>query len=183
MSALLTQALQLIYYFIPAYLANGSPPILAKLPFLRKWNAPVDYGRTWRGRRILGSHKTWRGVLGGVLLGGLTFLFQKYALPGIVVPFVPYAALPWWTGFLLAFGAIVLGDMGESFLKRRVGHAPGKRWIPWDQIDFTLGALLGTCWLFWPGWVSALFLLVFNGLLSAASNFIGGYLRVTDGKL
>jgi CDP-2,3-bis-(O-geranylgeranyl)-sn-glycerol synthase len=26
-------------------------------------------------------------------------------------------------------------------VKRRVGIAPGKPWIPWDQLDFVLGAL------------------------------------------
>jgi CDP-2,3-bis-(O-geranylgeranyl)-sn-glycerol synthase len=33
------------------------------------------------------------------------------------------------------------GDSVKSFVKRRIGIAPGKPWIPWDQLDFVLGAL------------------------------------------
>ncbi len=34
------------------------------------------------------------------------------------------------------------GDAAKSFVKRRLGIAPGKPWIPWDQVDFVLGALI-----------------------------------------
>jgi CDP-2,3-bis-(O-geranylgeranyl)-sn-glycerol synthase len=34
------------------------------------------------------------------------------------------------------------GDAAKSLVKRRLGIAPGKRWIPWDQVDFVLGALI-----------------------------------------
>lgn len=48
-----------LYFFVPAYLANMSPVLV------RGWfpalSTPIDGGRTFRGRRILGDHKTWRG--------------------------------------------------------------------------------------------------------------------------
>ncbi len=181
---MLLEALQLVYWFAPGYAANAAPPMLARLPLLRKWDAPLDLGRSWRGTRLLGSHKTIRGVVGGILLGGLVFLVQKLLLAGILrTPLVPYGALPWWTGFLLAAGAILVGDAGESLLKRRRGIRPGGHWVPWDQLDYTLGGLLCTSWLFWSGWAGALFLLVFNGLLSAASHFLAGEARLTEEKL
>jgi CDP-2,3-bis-(O-geranylgeranyl)-sn-glycerol synthase len=34
------------------------------------------------------------------------------------------------------------GDALKSLVKRRVGIAPGAPWIPWDQLDFALGALV-----------------------------------------
>jgi len=46
-------------------------------------------------------------------------------------------------GFLMGFGAL-LGDMTKSFFKRRLGYAPGKPFIPFDQLDFVVGALLFT---------------------------------------
>ena len=40
----------------------------------------------------------------------------------------------------LCFGAL-LGDIVESFFKRRAGKERGEDWIPFDQLDFLLGAL------------------------------------------
>jgi CDP-2,3-bis-(O-geranylgeranyl)-sn-glycerol synthase len=42
--------------------------------------------------------------------------------------------------FSICFGAL-LGDIIESFFKRRVGRKRGEDWIPFDQIDFILGVL------------------------------------------
>ncbi len=40
------------------------------------------------------------------------------------------------------------GDAVKSFFKRRAGVPPGGRWIPADEIDFIIGAmLLGSPWL------------------------------------
>jgi len=43
--------------------------------------------------------------------------------------------------FSLCFGAL-LGDMMESFFKRRIGRDRGQDWIPFDQLDFIVGALV-----------------------------------------
>ena len=40
----------------------------------------------------------------------------------------------------ICFGAL-LGDIVESFFKRRVGRKRGENWIPFDQLDFILGVL------------------------------------------
>lgn len=166
---MLPEFLQLLYYFIPAYAANALPPLLAKLPFLKEWKTPIDLGKTWRGKPLLGKNKTVRGALLGTLLGGLLFLLQQ-RLP-LYEPF--YSSLPWYAGLLLAFGAIVVGDCGESLIKRRLAKRPGHLWFPWDEIDYTLGALLLTFWLFWPGWLLALLLLIFNGFLSGLTHRLG----------
>jgi CDP-2,3-bis-(O-geranylgeranyl)-sn-glycerol synthase len=44
-------------------------------------------------------------------------------------------------GVLLGVGAIG-GDSAKSFLKRRRGIPAGARWVPADQLDFVVGALL-----------------------------------------
>ena len=164
--------LQLLYWFLPAYIANASPPLLKKL--FPGWDVAVDLGAKWKGKRLLGLNKTWRGVIGGTVLGGLVFLLQKYVLAEMVnTPSIPYATLPWWYGFLLAFGAIFIGDVGKSLFKRRLGIKPGKPWIPFDQIDYTVGALLISFWIFWPGWAAIGFLLVVNAFLAAGSHWFG----------
>jgi len=165
-------ALQLIYWFLPAYLANSAPPWAAKL--FPAWKRPIDFGLQWRGKRLLGENKTWRGIVIGTLVGGLAFLVQKFLLINMIhFPFIPYSSLPWWTGFLLGFGAIFIGDTGKSLVKRRFEIKPGEPFVPWDQADYTLGAFLLTFWLYWPGWLAFFFLLVFNSLLSAGSHWLG----------
>jgi CDP-2,3-bis-(O-geranylgeranyl)-sn-glycerol synthase len=42
--------------------------------------------------------------------------------------------------FSLCCGAL-LGDVIESFFKRRIGKDRGQDWIPFDQLDFLIGAL------------------------------------------
>jgi CDP-2,3-bis-(O-geranylgeranyl)-sn-glycerol synthase len=41
----------------------------------------------------------------------------------------------------MGFGTI-FGDLMESFVKRRIGYEPGRPFIPFDQLDFVIGALI-----------------------------------------
>ena len=62
-----------LWLFLPAYVANMSPVFVAKL--LPRWSHPIDGGRVAKdGQRVLGAGKTWRGLAGGALGGGLTAL-------------------------------------------------------------------------------------------------------------
>jgi CDP-2,3-bis-(O-geranylgeranyl)-sn-glycerol synthase len=36
----------------------------------------------------------------------------------------------------------MLGDIVESFFKRRIGLSRGEKWLGFDQIDFIIGGLL-----------------------------------------
>ncbi|MDP3725464.1 MAG: CDP-archaeol synthase [Nanoarchaeota archaeon] len=135
MSALL----ELFWVFLPAGIANICPSISAKwLPGL---SYPLDFGRTFRGRRIFGEHKTIRGIIAGVMGGGAVFLLEKYLLGSIAGEGV--GNLPWYFGFLLGAGAVG-GDAIESFFKRQIGMRPGKSWILFDQIDWIVGALIAS---------------------------------------
>ena len=54
------QVLQVLYFFLPAYVANMSP-VLVRGRF-KALALPIDGGRWLWGKRILGDHKTWRGL-------------------------------------------------------------------------------------------------------------------------
>ena len=41
----------------------------------------------------------------------------------------------------MGFGALA-GDLVKSFFKRRIGINPGAKFIPFDQTDFVVGALV-----------------------------------------
>lgn len=174
--------IELLYLFLPGYVANTVPPLLAKLPFLRRWGAPLDCGATWRGKRLLGDNKTWRGAFGGIVLGGLVFLLQQALVPTVPLGRDTLLALPWTWGLLFAFGAIVVGDAGKSVIKRRLGIKPGRPFVPWDQVDYTVGAFLVTFWIWWPGWFGFCFLLVVNALLTAVTHVIGHALRINKDR-
>jgi CDP-2,3-bis-(O-geranylgeranyl)-sn-glycerol synthase len=135
--------IQAFWIVIPIYVANASAVIVGG-------GIPIDFGKTLRdGRRILGDGKTWRGLLAGTFLGmtagfGLVVAAKylntsEYAFLG-VTDFEGFPMM-FLILFSLCFGALV-GDIIESFFKRRIGKDRGQDWIPFDQLDFLVGALL-----------------------------------------
>lgn len=138
-----------LWFFLPAGLANAAPIFAASLPGLRRYNAPIDGGKTYHGQRILGSHKTWRGLIVGIVVATATLWLQQYALAHSAglhnfLDQVDYAALPVLiVGPLFGIGALG-GDALESFFKRQRKIAPGRGWFPFDQTDYIIGGALLT---------------------------------------
>ena len=128
--------LGILWYFLPAFVANMTPVFVRRVRLL---DTPVDFGVKFHGERLLGEHKTWRGLAFGVLAGTLIFLLQQC----VVVPFAlfDYQQMPWILGALLSSGAL-LGDLLKSFIKRRIHIKPGTSWYGFDQIDYIVGGLV-----------------------------------------
>lgn len=102
--------------------ANGGPWLATRL-LGERWGAPVDLGLTLSdGRRLLGSHKTWRGLIAGVIS---TVLVSSLT------------GLGWAVGAGFALLAL-LGDLSSSAAKRRLGHAPGRDVPIIDQLPEAL---------------------------------------------
>lgn len=137
------EILTVLWFFLPAYLADMAPVIVRGH---WQWLArPIDGGHRWRGRRLLGDHKTWRGIVAGVAFGVVTFAVQRTlyrlgVLEGLAL--IDYDVSSLLPGVLLGLGTGV-GDAAKSFVKRGLGIAPGASWIGPDQLDFFVGA-----WLF-----------------------------------
>ena len=118
-------------------LANMAPVIVKHIPVL---GHPLDANMQWGRQRLLGSNKTWRGLFAGMLFGIIGIVLCNYLLG-----YQLSAQAMVWGGLLIGLGAIV-GDIFFSFFKRRIRIKPGRPFIPFDQIDWILGA-----WLFvWP---------------------------------
>ena len=164
-----------IWLILPAYLANSAAVILGG-------GHPIDSGRTWRGARLLGDGKTWRGLLAGVAIGILAGFAMNNIAPDTFGDGITAAAII----ISLPLGALI-GDLVESFLKRRIGKESGESWPVADQMDFLFGALLlsylvsvifeqsskGNWFLaHFTGWHIA-FLLVFTPLVHYLANVIG----------
>jgi CDP-diglyceride synthetase len=105
--------------------ANSAPWMLGRV--LREhWNAPLDFGLTMRdGRRLLGSHKTWRGLVGGSLICAAAAL----------------CGLGWPLGAEIGVLSL-LGDALSSALKRRLDLAPGREIPVIDQLPEALLPLI-----------------------------------------
>ncbi len=136
-----SEVIFVLWLFLPAGIANMVPVFLARVPILSKWNTPLDFGIEWRGMRVLGDHKTLRGLVGGALAGGIVCYIQSL----FITQFFPFN--PFVFGVILGIGAL-LGDAVKSFFKRQIGIASGSSWFPFDQIDYILGAILITLPLF-----------------------------------
>jgi CDP-2,3-bis-(O-geranylgeranyl)-sn-glycerol synthase len=134
------ETLQVLWLFVPAYLANMSPVIVQG--WFPRLAGPIDGGRRFRGKRLLGDHKTWRGLLSGIVVGTAAYELQRLfhgAGYGRELAVLDYAAAPLVPGLLMGVGTGV-GDAVKSFFKRRADIAPGASWPVFDQLDFFAGA-------------------------------------------
>ncbi len=117
-----------------------------------RWRRPIDGGQTWRGLPVLGQNKTWLGaglyLGGGAVIGGLLGLAGRASAPvfdarwGAVVGATVGAAYS-------------VGEIVNSFVKRRLGVAPGKvvdtRWRHMQvAVDLADGIILASVvYLLW----------------------------------
>jgi len=176
-----------------------APVFAAKASWLHRFGAPIDGGRMFRGKRILGDHKTWRGLVAGIVAATLVLALQQ----GIVSHYgwfaqvigeaniMPlddtilgvaerYAALPvLLLGPLFAIGALG-GDALKSFLKRQVGVAPGKSWFPFDQLDFIIGGALAIALFIRFSFLQYLLLISAWLILNMAVTYLGWLLKLKD---
>lgn len=103
--------------------ANGAPILARHLPVLAKADFPLDALRVWYdGRRVLGQSKTWRGLFAALLCTPLVAIML---------------GIDWLAGLLVATLAM-LGDGVSSFIKRRLGLAPGAMALGLDQVPEAL---------------------------------------------
>ena len=158
-----------LYFFLPAYLANLIPPLLKNVPFLDK---PVS-------EKHFGSHKTWRGIVAAIILGGFVFWLQKisYFNGYTKLALIDYNGFSVLLGFLLGAGAI-FGDLVKSYFKRKSGVKPGESWKPWDQLDFVIGAILLSFFVYVPRAEVILVLLLVSPLLHILFNLLGYWLKI-----
>ncbi|WP_370637021.1 CDP-2,3-bis-(O-geranylgeranyl)-sn-glycerol synthase [Methanothermobacter sp. K4] len=119
--------LYVIYFMLPAYMANISGLVFGG-------GRPLDMGITLSdGRRLIGDGVTWRGTAAGTLIGLFVGLIQGFLSGSVITGAI--------TGLLLGFGAL-MGDAAGSFIKRRLRIDRGRPAPILDQLDFVAGALI-----------------------------------------
>ena len=136
-----------LWFFTPAGLANAAPVFAQKIPHTEFLAKPIDLGKHFRGKRLFGDHKTFRGFLAGIIMAEIVVTIQRLLYLNNswfrdVSAQVNYGKINVWAlGFLFAIGALGF-DAIKSFFKRQFGVQSGGTWFPFDQIDFIVGGLL-----------------------------------------
>ncbi len=131
------------YFFLPAYFTNMIPSITASLNVFNSFGKPIDNNKQFKGKPLLGNHKTWRGLILGPIAGILILFIQKWLFNNCVsvreISLLNYQEIGLCFGFLMVFGT-VFGDLFFAFIKRRLDLKPGAKFMPFDQINYVLGA-------------------------------------------
>ncbi len=137
----------------PSYVANAAPLLLGG-------GAPLDRGRNFfDGRRILGAHKTVRGLFAGIMAGSLVGLAESSVDNRLLLG-----------GVMIALGA-VLGDLLGAFFKRRFRIKPGDPLPIMDQLDFVFGGLLLGQVLFPMNLVSIIIVILMTPPIHLGTNY------------
>jgi len=159
-----------ILAFVPAGVAHS---LWLRSRWAARWRIPIDGGRTWRDRRLLGDNKTWAGFLVLPPAAGVTFGLLRLATGEMPsgwgeglwpLSIGGYGLLGCWTGM-----GFMAGELPNSFFKRRLGVAPGAappgliaRLVCFliDRTDSLAGAFLAQALVVPVGWVYAAYLLL-----------------------
>ena len=177
----LLSLLRSLWFMLPLF-GNSAPVLIrGKFNFLA---VPVDLNKTWKGKPIFGKNKTFRGVIVCCLASTLIFALQKLLYQFDLfraISLIDYSQYGLLLGFLLGFGAI-FGDLVKSFFKRRLEIPPGKPWFPFDQIDYTLGALAFASIIYLPDWWVWLIIIGSGIIFHVLINYLGFLLKVKETK-
>lgn len=154
----MTVVFQAIYLLLPLAvggLVHGLTMKYGLVPFLA---VPIDGGRHYRGKRIFGDNKTYRGVV--VMAAGTALGYAIQAALHAFEGVRPYEVLDYttpatWLVGAAVGGACMLAELPNSFLKRRLGIASGEAasglwaaiFYTVDQIDLVAGFWLVLLWV------------------------------------
>ncbi|HEX5082793.1 MAG TPA: CDP-archaeol synthase [Blastocatellia bacterium] len=142
------------YLFLPLLVGLALHGFCIKYDLLSFLYHPIDRGRKFRGKRIFGENKTYRGVVVVSLGTAIGFALQSLLFHRIAsvrsVELFDYAFFKSVSLGLAVGVAAMLSELPNSFIKRQFEIAPGtaaKGWkaiifYVYDQIDFLLGAWL-----------------------------------------
>jgi CDP-2,3-bis-(O-geranylgeranyl)-sn-glycerol synthase len=142
-----------LWYLLPAALGNHNASCGNRLWLpqslksgLAKLAVPVDLDAKWRGKEIFGRHKTWRGLIVGVITGMIVAGIQAFLFFNVDFfkhnTIVDYGKVNFILMGALMGGGALTGDLVKSFIKRRLDKPSGKPWFPWDQLDWIAGAII-----------------------------------------
>lgn len=148
----------------PTIIAGVLNMAWCKSSILKKANIPIDAGKKFIDeKRIFGDNKTFKGIFGYVIFNIISsviwgFICNKFNFENYNFFFIYYTNTFFYNvliGLLLGL-AYSLFELPNSFIKRRLGIAPGKTtqglkkmfFVFLDQADSIFGCCLIVCIFF-----------------------------------
>ena len=173
---------------LPAAIAHG---LCVKYDWLKGLKRPLDFGLRFKGKRIFGDHKTWRAPVIYVVFCTLGTMVQAWLqgkgnLPQwlYLADYGRYGAL---LGILMGLG-MAAGELPNSFLKRQLDVAPGKRkggvvgvaFFLLDQVDLAIGIWVFLFLLIRPSWLLVAWSFLLTIVLHVAVSIVGYLLGMRE---
>tara|TARA_B100000315_G_C14552213_1_gene576408 strand:+ start:1198 stop:1680 length:483 start_codon:yes stop_codon:yes gene_type:complete len=155
--------LETFLLLLPAGIANMVPPLFSRVRFL---DIPVN-------EKLFGAHKTYRGFFFGLLFSVVAVYLES------VFGYVGYGGNLVVFGLVLGLGAL-LGDLVESFVKRRLGIKAGKALYVFDQIDWIIGGLIALSFFVDVSVSLVVESLILFGLLHVIVKIIGYLMKINE---
>ena len=142
---------QVSYVFAPVLLGLTTHGVCIRFGWLNFLLHPVDGGAEFRGKRVFGANKTWRGIaamtlgtaLGSAIQAGWLHNYESVRALELFEYSLPKALT---VGLLMGL-ACGLSELPNSLIKRQLDIAPGATASGWinalfyilDQVDFLVG--------------------------------------------
>lgn len=171
--------LSALYLILPLCAANASPHFVKSIPW---GTTPLDHFKLWHGKRVFGDHKTYRGVFTSIVMSVFVVLMQKLLFPYFQsVSLLNYGAFSFFkaagvgTLFAASYTSI---DLLKSFLKRRINLSEGAPWIPFDQIDLGIAALIALSLIQLPPWQYLVIIFFITPVLVILANGIAYFIGI-----
>jgi len=185
-STVTTRAERAVWLTAPILIAGLVHVAVITLDLAPELARPIDAGRRWRGRPVLGRNKTWRGFVVMPAATAVTIAAQQALavrsrhLAGLAP--LRRGAPPAWIVGAICGAAYVLAELPNSFVKRRLGIAPGSsasragaaQYLV-DQLDSVVGCAIAIRMLYRVGTADA----AASALLGAACHIaVERFMRV-----
>jgi len=107
---------EITYFILPLLLTNLFHHfIVIRYQLFSQLARPIDFGKFFLGKPILGKNKTFRGLIVLTFGNGLFMFLVSLFIPGFSL-----ALQVCFFGMILGFG-YALGELPNSFAKRRIG--------------------------------------------------------------
>lgn len=174
---------EMLWLFVAAAAANTGPVLIKKIRIFDRFAKPMDFNKEYRSHRILGDHKTFRGLIGGAIAASIVGSVQFV----LASNFDSLASITSYLDFtnpniilisaILGVGSI-LGDAVKSFFKRQVGIKPGHNWFPFDQTDFAFGFLAMSLFFFTMPALNYLVVIALAVILHPLTNIVSWLLKL-----
>jgi len=180
-------AISCLYFFLPAYFANMTPPILKRLGIFNFLAFPIDRNLKFFDKKpFLGSHKTLRGALFAFLVSFFFVLLQRVLFE---IEFFRKISLIDYSKINILFFAtvfsfgVVFGDLFFAFIKRRLNLKEGAPFLPFDQTNYVLGCAFFLYLFKFPVKFEVwLFLFFATFFLHIVVNRLGFHLKIHSAK-